>query len=799
MTWLTLALVQTWASEVSFVTDIQPLLEGHCLDCHAGGAGEGGLAIDQLDTNLADAATFSRWERIFDRVHSGEMPPADADPMADAARAKFLARLEPPLRQAHAAGKATVLRRLNRREYQNTINDLFGTGLDLASLLPEDGRSHEFDNVGRTLSISLVQLERYLEAANAVLDAAIARSTAAPQPTVKLANYAETREGKEHIGKAWKQAQDGAVVFFRPLGYPTGMLRSANTEQAGRYRIRITGYAFQSDKPVTFAVGATSFQRGTIRPTFGYFSLPPGPPTTIELDAWIDEHYMIEITPWGISDQDNEIRKHGIDQYQGPGLAINHVELSGPLIDEFPSRGHRLIFDGLTRQEIEPSNPASKSKPWYVPQFEIVSTDAERDASHVLGRVAAAAFRRPLSPSDAEDYLSLFRSEVSQGTSIEEALKTAVVAILCSPQFLYLHEREGWLDDHALAARLSYFLTRTLPDAELQRAAGAEELSRDPQALLAQTRRLLRDPRSERFVADFTDAWLNLRDIEFTSPDNNLFPEFDPFLQFSMLEETRRFFARLIVDNLAVRNLVKADFAILNNRLAELYEIEGVSGPEFRSVALPPDSLRGGLLSQASILKVSANGTNTSPVVRGVWVMERIMGKTPPPPPPGVPGVEPDIRGASTLRELLDKHRDSDTCRSCHQMIDPPGFALECFNPIGGYRERYRSLGAGERVEKRVNGQPVHYRLGPPVDASGALADGTTFAGFREFRELLAQDEETLVRTLATKLLTFATGREMGFSDRELIERIVTESIAGGSKTRDLIELVVTSEAFRQK
>ena len=307
---------------------------------------------------------------------------------------------------------------------------------------------------------------------------------------------------------------------------------------------------------------------------------------------------------------------------------------------------------------------------------------------------------------------------------------------------------------------------------------------------------MLIDPRHQRFIDDFCDAWLNLRDIELTSPDQQLYPEFDSFLQDSMLRETRGFVAALIADNLPVRHIVHSDFAILNNRLAEHYSLPGVEGPQMRVVPLAEDSLRGGLLSQASVLKVSANGSNTSPVVRGVWVMDRILGKTPPPPPAGVSGIEPDIRGATTLRELLAKHRDSDSCRTCHSQIDPPGFAMECFDPIGGYRERFRSLGEGERVNLQINGNRVRYRLGPSVDASGELEDGRAFSDFKGFRELLAQDEDLLAYALATKLLTFATGRAMGFSDRPTLERIVDASRVNGHRVRDLIELVISSEAF---
>ncbi len=774
---------------------LQPFFSQYCNDCHGDGADEGGLQIDVLDVDLSDAASFERWQRVFDRVVNREMPP-DGDEVDGQHYEAFRNLLGRSLHASHAKSKGTVMRRLNRREYQNTLNDLFGTNLDLESMLPEDGRSHEFDNVGESLSISMVQLQRYLDAIDSVMDAAIAKRVDAPVPTIKNANYADTVEGEKHIGSAWKQADDGAVVFFRPLGYPTGMLRTANVREAGKYRIAVTGYAYQSEVPITFAIGATTFQRGAERPTFAYHAVPPGEPTTIEIEAHVDRNYMIELTPWGIADRDNEIRKKGIESYTGPGLAIVNVELEGPLVDQFPSRGHHLLFDGLKRTEIEPRNPRDKQKSWYVPKFAIEASD---DAiNNVLHRVAAQAFRRPVNDADLARYRELFHEQRAAGADFESAMRTAVAAIFCSPDFLYMQERPGQLDEHALATRLAYFLTRTAPDEELRRLADQGKLS-DHETLIAQSRRLRADARFDRFIDDFADAWLNLRDIEFTSPDKSLFPEFDPFLQFSMLAETREFLKTVIRENAPVTSLVKPNFAMLNVRLAHHYGIEGVSSPQVRKVDIPVSGVRGGLLGQASILKVSANGTNTSPVVRGVWVMERLMGQTPPPPPAGIAGVEPDIRGATTLRELLDKHRDLDSCRSCHAMIDPPGFALESFNPIGGWRERFRSLGQGDRVETLVAGRRVRYRLGPQVDASGEMANGERFDGFVDFRDRLASDDDRLARTLATKLLTFATGREMGFSDRPLIEKIVAKSKLNDHRIGDLIELVVSSTAFNHK
>lgn len=771
----------------------------HCSACHADGASEGGLDLSQLGSDLSEAKTMARWVRIYDRVRDGEMPPPDADQPSAKERADFLKAFGEPLTKAHAAQKGTVLRRLNRQEYENTINDLFGTNLDLVSLLPEDGRSHEFENVGEALSISMVQLNRYLEAIDLALDNSIAQTVTRPQSQTKRVSYADTREAERFLGSVWLKRPDGAVVFFKSGGYPSGMCRDANARESGRYKIRIKGYAYQSDKPVTFAVGSTTFQRGAEIPTYGYYAFPPDKPTLIELDVWMKERYMVEITPFGINDRNNAIRNKGIENYKGPGLAIQYIELEGPIQEEFPSRGHHLIFQGLTRKEVEPRNPNDKKRRGYQPTFEIVSSDPVRDVAPVLQRIASRAYRRPATAEQTAPFVALFQSELEQGAKFEEALRTAVAAIFCSPDFLYLREQPGQLDDYALAARLAYFLTRTLPDEELLAVAKSGQLSQDPKILAAQTERLLNDPRSERFITDFTDAWLNLRDIEFTMPDRNLFPEFDQFLQYSMLAETQTFWRELIEKNLGVTNIVQSDFAMLNNRLAHHYGIEGVEGPDIRRVTLPKGSSRGGFLSQGAVLKVSANGTNTSPVVRGVWVAERMLGETPPPPPPGVPGVEPDIRGAQTLRELLAKHRNSDNCRACHQKIDPPGFALENFNPIGGWRDRFRSLGEGERVDVDVDGRRVRYKLGPPVDATGEWADGREFSGFLEFRDQLATNPDRLTKTLATKLLIFATGREMGFSDRPEIERIVQASAQNGHGIRDLIHLVVASEIFRHK
>ncbi len=775
------------AASVSF-------LDNNCIDCHAAGAQEGGLNLDALPIALDSPMHFSARERIFDRVKVGEMPPADYKQPSAKSRKDFLDMLGGDLRKRHAARKETVLRRLNRREYQNTLNDVFGTALDLESDLPPDARAGDFSNNGEALGISLVHMEKYLSAADSIIEAAIAKTEKRPPWQVVMANYAETSEGQKFIGKFWDKLDDGAVVFYQRMGYPSGMLRGTEVKPPGRYKVRVTGYAYRSSEPITLRIGGTSFLRGSEKLTHGYASLHPGKSQTVELESYIPNRYMIELEPWGIGTGSYNIRRDGIKDYKGPGLAILKVELEGPLLEQYPSRGHDLLFDEFQREVVPRRNKWSKED-----VFRLSADNPVSAARATLHRIAKIVFRRPVDVNELDLYVELFRQEKETGAELESALKTAVSALLCSPDFIYLRENPGWLDDHALATRLSYFLTRSSPDVTLRQSADQGKLTSDPAQLLAETNRLLMSELGGRFVEDFCDDWLNLRDIEFTNPDQALFPEFDTYLQFSILEETRSFVRYLISENMPVVNLVQSEFAMLNDRLAEHYDLPPISGPDLRPIELPVDSIRGGLLSQGAILKVSANGTNTSPVVRGTFVMDRILGQPPQPPPPGIPGVEPDIRGATTLRDLLAKHRNQDDCRACHAKIDPPGFALESFNPIGGFRERFRSLGDGHKVNLEIQGRKVRYLLGPAVDSSGKLPNGLEFADYKQFRKHLAAEPRTLARSLVEKLLTFGTGREMGFSDRQTIEDILDRCAGEQYRVRDLLEQSILSEAFRRK
>lgn len=315
---------------------------------------------------------------------------------------------------------------------------------------------------------------------------------------------------------------------------------------------------------------------------------------------------------------------------------------------------------------------------------------------------------------------------------------------------------------------------------------------------------MLRDPRAERFTKNFTGQWLNLRDIEFTEPDQILYPEFDEFLRVSMVEETERFFDEILRNDLSVLNFVDSDWLIVNSRLAELYEIDGVEGLRFRKVPRPAGSPRGGVMTQASVMKVTANGTSTSPVMRGNWILQNILGQPVPPPPANVPAVEPDISGATTLREQLAKHRDVESCAGCHRKIDPPGFALESFDVIGGWRDWYRTTGEGERLPNRFVDEHgrrvirVRYKKGLNVDATGVTAKGEAFKDIREYKATLLEDERQIARCLTEKLLTYGLGRGLGFSDRQEVGRIVDSIAKENYGLRALVHEVAQSELFRK-
>jgi hypothetical protein len=414
--------------------------------------------------------------------------------------------------------------------------------------------------------------------------------------------------------------------------------------------------------------------------------------------------------------------------------------------------------------------------------YEVESAAPRQDAERLMRSFLKKAYRRPVVEADVQRFLALFDDQVKQGHGFTRSLLSAYTAVLSSPDFVLVEARPGRLDDHALATRLALFLWNSIPDNTLRALADRGELHK-PDVLRAETERLLNDMKARRFVEAFTDYWLDLRKIDDTAPSTTLYNDYelDDALRLAAVEETRLFFAELLRADLPARNIVASDFTFLNERLADHYHIGGVSGVNFRKVKLPPDSVRGGLMTQASVLTVTANGTTTSPVLRGHWITERILGLETPPPPPTVEAVEPDIRGAVTIRQQLEKHRANASCAVCHSKMDPPGFALESFDVMGGHRERYRAVSDKVPPVKGygMNGQAFKFHYALPVDAAGELPDGRPFKDVRELKKLLVHDEAPIARNLARQLTIFATGAPVRFSDRAEIERILDATKVG--------------------
>ena len=473
-----------------------------------------------------------------------------------------------------------------------------------------------------------------------------------------------------------------------------------------------------------------------------------------------------------------------------PGMVMRWIEVEGPLVDNFPTASYQQLFDDL---------PVKKTATSTL-NVEVSPRDAAKDAERLLRRFVQQAYRRPVTPQEEVRFLPLIQNALKTGSTFAEAMVTGYTAVLTSPSFLYLQDKPGRLDDYALAERLAYFLWNSPPDAELLALAKSGQLH-EPATLRKQTDRLLDDARSQRFVAAFLDYWLELRKVGVTNPDENLYPDYylDDNLVESAGDETRLFFAELLKRDLPARNVAASDFVFVNERMAKLYDLPPVIGSQFRKVSLPAGSVRGGLLTQASVLKVTANGTTTSPVVRGAWMMERILGQKPPPPPPSVPAVEPDIRGATTIRQQLESHRKLESCSACHTKIDPPGFALESFDIVGGYRKAYRAIEGKEReLGFGKNGQKFTFHNALPVESYGQLGK-RNFADIREFKALLVQNERQLARNLVGQFTVFATGAPVGFADRPKVEKLLDAAQPDGYGVRTLVRGLVTSDLFLNK
>jgi hypothetical protein len=754
----------------------------------------------------------------------------------------------------------TPLRRLTRAEYENTIRDLLDLdGIKLRDGLPADGMSFGFDKNSEALDLSHVNMTKYVEAADSALDMAIVTTPTPPARKVQHVNMAKdvahilcngdavllTKDFKpdgyfpapgegRHVDEG---AHERMGCFNRDL--PVGVFRHEDesfkprfqeftTIYPGKYHLKASFWSFQWDKGQVLPSRGTEAARltvvhleedgrGGLHPStvIGYYDAPSLAPKLQEFDLWLNPKDTFGFNTASLAPTANYARKGRAQAFTGPGISCDWIEVDGPIYDAWPPAGHRLLFGELPFAEFKAKEypgmraPLRKTARVTVAHqlnrpdpvkgvWTVASVQPRVDADRLLAEFLPRAFRRPVDSEVVKLYVARVEERMKAGDCFESAMRWAYRAALCAPDFLYHVEPSGALDDPALGCRLSYLLWNSMPDATLRNLAAAGKL-RDPKVLRGEVERMLKDPKSQRFIEDFLGQWMRLRQIAANDPDNKLYPEFSPYLQDSMVAETQAYFRELIDKNLHAGYLVKSDFAMVNEKLAVHYGIPGVTGPAIRRVSLPPDCPRGSFLTQAAVLKITANGTTTSPVPRGAFVMARLLGQPPEPPPGNVAAVEPDVRGATTIREQLEKHRTDPNCASCHAKIDPPGFALETFDVIGGQRTRYRSIGTGDKAPRGAIDPfiGIGFKLGPAVDASGTLPDGRLFAGIAEFQNLLAADRARLLKNLAEQFVRYSIGREVEFSDRDEIAGIVDRTMKQGGGIRTLLHEVVQSGLFR--
>ncbi len=868
---LPLLLLLSHVARADGPAEIETFLQRHCADCHNSQTAEGGLDLSALEFRLSDSTTFDRWVKLHDRVQRGEMPPPEAATFGPGERARFQATLASALVDAdlerQADGGRSVVRRLNRVEFEMLLRDMLGIPVRVRELLPPDGRGAGFDTVGAALNVSAVQMESYLEA----IDLALAEATTLieePPRRIHRLTYLQTHgmmQEYRRSGPYYPQA-DGLAMFAPDFfSHFNSLLDQFVIAHSAQYRVRVSAYAIRTADPITLTVrmGGPGHKESDEVPKtlLGNVSVQTGDPQVFEFDSYLERGQMFRIYPSSL----RKMRFEGPDwflkqkDYEGPAVVVQWVEVDGPIFETWPPPSHQRLWAGVGLEPIpgveqnddpnahldEPPSEIAKPRLTQLPKSkqdketgnrniydpkqgiggelvyrrtritaplhptrQLVSAQPRADAERLLRSLMAAVYRRETTAEDVQPYVTLVERWLDEGVPFEAAMRAGYKAVLTSPGCLY-HQGDRIsapghpeLSDDDLAERLAFVFWNSLPDAELREAAERGEL-REAAGRRAQADRMLRDPRSERFLASFLGQWLDLRLIDFTSPDSDLYPEFDSLLEWSMVEETTGFFRELLHHNLSVRNVIDADFAILNDRLARHYGVPGVAGCEFRRVELPPGSPRGGVLTQASILKVTANGTTTSPVVRGKWVLERILGQPPDPPPPGVPAIEPDIRGATTVLQQLAAHRSVESCAGCHVKIDPPGVALEVFDVIGGWRDRYRALDP-ERSMDRVKylphaPPPPRYQAGLPVEGSDQLADGRRFTSIQEFQALLLADPDQIVRNIVGQLVTYSTGAPLSFADRTEVERILAATRGQEHGFRSLVLAVVESPLFSRK
>ena len=763
------------APVAAFRNDLQSIgaaVEGYCIDCHHRGDSAGGLDLESLsfDSALAmDPAWDTRvWEGMLRRLRGRQMPPVDAARPTEAEYVDILEALERLLdRRAELhprPGRSSSIRRLTRTEYRHAVRDLLAVDVDVEALLPSDPSSHGFDNI-TVGELSPTLLNRYIAAAEKISRLAVGREPRVP--------------GGATFRTPADQTQESHVEGL-PLGTRGGAVVNYHFPQDGEYEVQLRLTRDRDERieglhephALDVLVDRRRVHRFMVEP-------PPGGDDFTHVDAHLQARIHLHAGPHAIgvtfpqkSSPLVETKRQPFDarynRHRHPRLnpAIFEISIVGPFVASGPG-------ETASRERIFTCTPSSEH-------------DELACATEILSNLTRVAFRRPVTEDDLRTPLEFFEAERNE-SGLEAGIEAALASVLVNPHFLFRveHDPPGSspgdvyrISDLELASRMSFFLWSSLPDDRLLTLAETNRLS-EPETLAAEVRRMLVDQRSESLVSNFASQWLYLRNLDSITPDLRLFPDFDHNLREAFRGETEWLFRSLLRDDRGVLELIRSGHTYLNERLARHYGVPHVNGSHFRRVEMTPESRRGGLLRHGSILMVTSYATRTSPTVRGSWVLENIFGTPPPPPPPNVPSLEEKKTfTVLSVRERLAMHRENPACASCHELMDPVGFALENFDAVG----RWRMAEDGERI-----------------DTSGMLPDGTAIEGIDELEDGILRRPEMFVGTLVEKLLTFALGRGIEPDDGPAVRAIVRHAANEDYRFSSLIEAIVASPPFQMR
>ena len=817
--WLALG-VSLATSPVGATPEITDFIGRHCLRCHGAEKQKADHDFRAFRLPLAGAAALIEAKDIIDQLTLGEMPPREEPQPSDAERLAVIRALRAGIAAARdggaAAGARTVLRRLSNREYEHTLATLFGRRVDTLGLtadFPKEKASERLDTIGRSLVTSGFLLDQYFQAAHRLVEQRLGR----PEPVPRTWRFAGNFVQYEELQGPHKAAFNFRYLCLyeqpntdtRQGGYGHIEEFLQGVPSSGLYDIAVLAQALHRDThydPAIFGIDLTEpFLLGVvpgdasrnhihypqaIEPLLGQAVVPDDEPRWLRFRVWLEQgqtpRFIFPNGPYESRASVLTINRRYADDFQGrfakAGVSRTHLLREG-----------KLPHIRISEITIEGPLPEPGGGVEEVAVFGPEGFQADR-AGAQLEAFAARAYRRPLTPEDRTALAAVRSGRLREGAPPRAAALDTVKFILCSPSFLYLDEETGAagarLGPHALANRLAYALTATLPDAELRAAADSGRLAEDAE-LARQAARLIASPVADAFAAGFLDGWLHLRDLGgMPPPRETARAYYAENLPEAMKTEARLFFLHLLRGNGPVHDFIEADYTFADKRLARLYQLPERNtlrlADGFQRVSLAGNAQRGGLLGMAGVLTVSANGVETSPVTRGVWISENILGIRPPPPPDVVPAIEPDVNGTSTLRERLARHRADAACAECHRKIDPLGFGLESFDPIGRWRVAYP--------------KPKGNAPAPAVDASGELSSGETYAGFPEFRRLLAANRrDVFTRHLVRQFLSYGTGRHLEPVDEPVVEQVLEAVRQDGYGLRTLVLTAVASEVFRSR